>query len=169
MASESWDMVRYRNGTVAVVARSNALCRVFFSRSGKEAQQSVLLHYPHVQRLSQGLIQDGFQQLSEYFLGNRRSFELELDNGSLSPFTVAIQQALLNVPFGSVVTYGELAAIAGFPGAARAVGSAMSSNRFPIIVPCHRVVKADGSLGQYSGANGTETKLQLIEFEKSML
>lgn len=80
-------------------------------------------------------------------------------------FQFKVYLALLKVKPGKTITYSELAKKAGFPGAARAVGTALAKNPFPIVVPCHRVIKADGSLGNYS-AGGPEVKRYLIERER---
>jgi len=82
-----------------------------------------------------------------------------------SPFRQDVWQALRQVPAGSTVTYGQLAASAGRPGAARAVGSAMAGNAVPLFVPCHRVVKSDGTVGQFGF--GTPLKQSLLHRERS--
>jgi methylated-DNA-[protein]-cysteine S-methyltransferase len=90
--------------------------------------------------------------LESYFRGERLSWtlaEVPLDRLGVSGFARRVYTALLEVPAGTTVTYGELARMAGHPGAARAVGTAMAGNPVPIVVPCHRVVRADGSLGEY--------------------
>jgi methylated-DNA-[protein]-cysteine S-methyltransferase len=88
---------------------------------------------------------------------------VELDVDGCTPFQRAVIDALRAVPYGETVTYGELAALAGHPNAHRAAGSVCAGNRFPIVVPCHRVVAA-GSLGPY-GATGTEYKRRLLALE----
>ena len=89
---------------------------------------------------------------------------VRLDLAGYTPFQLKVYAALRRVPAGRTVTYGELAKRAGYPGAARAVGSAMKKNRLPIVIPCHRVVKADGLLGQYSA--GIRWKRILLEHEE---
>ena len=84
----------------------------------------------------------------------------------LTPFARDVLAALQQVPAGATVSYGELAARAGHPGAARAVGRVMAGNPLPLVVPCHRVVGANGALTGYSGAAGVATKKWLLEFEK---
>ena len=88
----------------------------------------------------------------------------KLDLTGYTPFQLKVYAALRKIPEGKVITYGELARKAGYPGAARAVGSAMKKNRLPIVIPCHRVVPADGSLGQYSC--GIRWKKFLLEWER---
>jgi len=101
-------------------------------------------------------------QLDEYFAGRRREFDLPLDLRG-TPFQVLAWQALLRIPFGATVTYGEQAAMIGRPGAARAVGSANGRNPVPIVVPCHRVLAAGSALGGYS--SGLDVKRSLLALE----
>ena len=104
------------------------------------------------------------ERLQRYFAGEDTSFEdVELDLEEWTPFQSAIAAALRAVPRGEVVTYGELAALAGAPGAARAAGSFCARNRLGLFVPCHRVVGASG-IGSY-GSYGVEYKRRLLELE----
>ncbi len=104
------------------------------------------------------------QELNEYFSGVRKKFMVKGEIKG-TPFQEKVWQTLSRVPYGSVVSYSELAFQAGYPKAARAVGTAMASNRLPILVPCHRVVSANGQLGGYGG--GVDLKKKLLELEKN--
>jgi methylated-DNA-[protein]-cysteine S-methyltransferase len=102
--------------------------------------------------------------LRAYFRGERVSFaDVEIDLSWATPFQAAVADVLRHVPYGDVVTYGELAALAGHPNAQRAAGTFCAGNRFPLVVPCHRVVAADG-LGSY-GSLGTDYKRRLLGLE----
>lgn len=105
-------------------------------------------------------------QIGEYFSGKRRQFELNLDWSGITGFSRRVLQALQQVPYGAVITYGELAERVGSPGAARAIGRVMANNRFPIVVPCHRVIARNGALTGYSGGEGIATKQWLLSHEK---
>ena len=108
------------------------------------------------------------ERLRSYFRGRRESFgDVELDLDGFTPFQRAIIETLRRVAWGEVVTYGELAALAGYPNAQRAAGSVCAHNRFPLVVPCHRVVAADG-IGRY-GLSGVEYKRRLLELEHVFL
>ncbi len=166
MADQLWDMLSLDYGTLAVVVRKGQLIRICFESSPVAAIVSIKRFHPEAEQSSQPLTREVLKQLTEYFNGQRHNFDVPLANDSMTPFTCAIQQELIKVPYGSVISYGDLAALAGFPKAARAVGGVMSSNPFPLIVPCHRVVNADGRIGHYSAANGSKTKSWLIKFER---
>jgi len=102
------------------------------------------------------------EQLGEYFAGQRREFSVPLAAAG-SEFQHRVWAALREIPYGELRTYGELAAMLGDPSMAQAVGSANGRNPISIIVPCHRVVGADGSLVGYAG--GLERKQFLLELE----
>ena len=104
------------------------------------------------------------RRIEEYFSGVRTSFEeVELEVEGWTPFQLAILRTLRNVPWGEVVSYAELARVAGYPRAQRAVGTFCARNRFGLVVPCHRVVAADG-LGSY-GSLGLPYKQRLLALE----
>jgi methylated-DNA-[protein]-cysteine S-methyltransferase len=108
------------------------------------------------------------ERMRAYFAGTPDSFaDVSIDVDDATPFQRAVVEALRRVPFGEVVTYGELAALAGYPNAQRAAGSVCAHNRWPIVVPCHRVVAA-GGIGSY-GPSGLETKRRLLELEDVFL
>ena len=104
-----------------------------------------------------------FQQLGRYLEGRRKNFDLPLDFSGATTFQRQIFERLMRIPFGRIVSYGDIADELGDPGAARAVGQAVGENPVPIIVPCHRVVRSDGKLGGYSG--GLSRKVTLLGIE----
>ncbi len=103
------------------------------------------------------------RELEEYFAGGRRDFDVPLDWQLVRGFGRRVLEATAQVPFGSVTTYTRVATEAGSPRGARAAGNALGANPIPIIVPCHRVLHADGKLGGYTG--GLERKRRLLEIE----
>lgn len=104
-------------------------------------------------------------QLDEYFEGDRRTFDLALDWRLVRGFTRAALEAVCEIPYGETAGYGEVAIAAGSPRAARAVGTACANTPFSIVVPVHRVVRADGSLGEYGGR--PEVKRWLVDHERA--
>jgi len=106
-------------------------------------------------------------QFADYFAGRRKRFTLPLDYRFATPFQRLVFEALLEVPPGQVVSYGELARRIGRPRASRGVGSALAHNPLPILVPCHRVIHRDGTLAGYSA--GVHIKEYLLTLEGVML
>ncbi len=104
------------------------------------------------------------RKFKDYFYSSGESFrELGIDLSACTVFQRRVFSALRKVPAGDTVTYGELAIRAGYPGASRAVGSAMKKNRLPVVIPCHRVLPASGGLGEYSA--GKQWKELLLAHE----
>lgn len=112
------------------------------------------------------LASDAVSALKMYFTGTAIPFDaLSLDESCVSTFNASIYRALRAVPWGTTVTYGELARSVGQPGAARAVGAAMGQNPWPVIVPCHRVLASGRKMGGFSAPGGTATKERLLALE----
>ena len=111
-------------------------------------------------------VNDAITQLDEYFNGSRRDFELPLDLQG-TEFQVAAWNALADIPFGRTASYGQQAASIGRPKAVRAIGGANGRNPVAIVLPCHRIVGADGSLTGFGG--GIEVKKWLLDHEQSIL
>ena len=108
---------------------------------------------------------ESLHQVEEYLAGKRAAFDLPIDMRFLTDFQRTVLRAVMRVPRGEVITYGALARVIGRPKAARAVGRALGSNPIPIVIPCHRVLASDGSLGGYSGRGGVRTKADLLRLE----
>jgi len=109
------------------------------------------------------IIQQTCKQLDEYFAGKRKTFELPL-NPAGTPFQQKVWSALQQIPYGKTISYAQLAQSVDNPKACRAVGSANGKNPIIIIIPCHRVINADGRLGGF--ACGLEVKKQLLDLEQ---
>ncbi len=118
---------------------------------------------PRIATRETSLLVEGRRQLTEYFSGTRREFDLPLQPKG-TPFREKVWAALRAVPYGETITYGQLAQRIGSPKAVRAVGQANHDNPIPILIPCHRVVGADGALTGYAG--GVEMKRQLLDLEQ---
>ncbi len=104
-------------------------------------------------------------KIKRYFSGGKVSFKCVLDWSFLSPFQQKVLKAAMKIPYGTVESYGSLAKKAGRPKGARAVGGALARNPFPLVVPCHRIVRGDGSLGGFSAGEGLELKKKLLKLE----
>jgi methylated-DNA-[protein]-cysteine S-methyltransferase len=109
------------------------------------------------------LLDEARREMEEYFEGHRKRFELRVDLTGVRGFFLSVLEATSRIPYGSVSTYGHVAALAGSPRAARAAGNALHDNPIPIVVPCHRVVPATGGVGQYGGQEHRKEFLLALE------
>ena len=107
-------------------------------------------------------------QLDEYFAGGRREFDLQLDMIG-NPFELRVWDALCEIPYGETISYGELAKRVGNPKASRAVGAANGQNPIPIVIPCHRVIGANGKLTGFGGGLPTKEALLALETKQFKL
>lgn len=167
--SEEFRLIPTKLGYVGIVASPRGLARVYLPQRSAAALRRIMRRELPGVRENNRLLPELADALRRYFAGERVEFDVRLDCGDAADFRADVWQACLRVGYGKTVSYGELARRAGRPGAARAVGTAMSHNPFPIVVPCHRVVKGDGSLGGYSGPKGVEFKRRLLEMEAAVV
>ena len=137
-------------GHIRITTTSSGLAELHFLGSGASAPSAPMT----------GAIAD---QLAAYFAGTLREFTLPVDLAAASDFTRRVLEATARIPYGETRTYGEIAAAIGMPGATQAVGNALGANPVPIVVPCHRVVRADGSMGWFTG--GAHIKRALLDLE----
>ena len=103
------------------------------------------------------------RELDDYFAGRRRGFDVPIDLRLAHGFRLAVLRHLSQIPYGATESYGQVAVAAGSPRAVRAVGSACATNPLPIVVPCHRVVRSDGTLGGYLGGLPAKERLLALE------
>lgn len=151
-------------GPLLVAATPAGVVRVAFGAEGHEAVLARLAAEvsPRVLR-APARLEGAARQLGEYFEGRRRGFDLPLDLRLARGFRREVLGHLLEVGYGRTASYAALAAATGSPRAVRAVGSACATNPLPLLVPCHRVVRSDGGLGQYLG--GVAAKRALLDLE----
>lgn len=142
-------------GILSLVAGPERLIRVAFG----EDQSAATLPSPK----THPVLDLAEQELAEYFSGKRKGFSLPLEFEG-TPFLTQVWSALRHIPFGQTASYKEVATTVGSPRAARAVGAANNRNPLAIVIPCHRVVGADGALVGFGG--GLEVKAQLLELER---
>lgn len=149
---------------LVVVEEGGALRRLSFARGRKRAEIEAELAGGPPLVWEDARCQPVFRQIEEYFAGQRREFELLLHVLG-TPFQLRVWHELRRIPFGHVLTYGEVAHRLGAPKAVRAVGHANGANPIAIVVPCHRVIGASGALVGYGG--GLEVKRFLLELESA--
>jgi methylated-DNA-[protein]-cysteine S-methyltransferase len=157
-----YDVTESPVGELFLAATDRGLCRISYRVEGQE-DELARLYGVRVLRVP---LDDVRRELDQYFEGQRRDFDLPLDL-RVAPFHEAVLHELARVPYGRTETYGALAAKVGRPRAARAVGTVMNRNPIPIVLPCHRIVGANGSLTGYAG--GLHVKRALLELEGAML
>jgi methylated-DNA-[protein]-cysteine S-methyltransferase len=153
-----------QKGSFEIIATDSGVAMVLFPEVPKVVVQRRMNRYGLSFGLSgkQIALRAG-NDLSGYLRGETRRFSVPVDLSFHTPFKQDIYTTLSSIPFGETITYGELAALAGHPGKARAVGRAMGDNLTPIFVPCHRVVSASGGLGGWSGPSGWKETLLKLE------
>lgn len=144
-------------GNLFLVASSKGLRGIFWNK-----QSSRIVSTPDLCVQEEKILDDASRQLREYFSGQRRNFDLPLDLEGTT-FQKKVWQQLQRIPFGKTVSYGDVAKRIKNPKAVRAVGSANGKNPACVIVPCHRVIASDGTIGGYSG--GLQVKRKLLALE----
>lgn len=151
-------------GPLLLAATARGLVRVAYEREGHERVLERLAHLvsPRVLR-APARLDVAAGEIEDYLGGRRTSFDLQLDLRLCSGFRRTVIDRLLEIGYGGTVSYAALAASAGSPRAVRAAGSACATNPLPLVVPCHRVVRSDGSVGQYIG--GPDAKRALLALE----
>jgi methylated-DNA-[protein]-cysteine S-methyltransferase len=157
-----YDVTESPVGELFLAATDRGLCRISYRVEGQD-EELARVYGVRVLRVPLDAVR---RELDEYFEGERREFDLPLDL-RVAPFHEAVLHELARVPYGRTETYGALAAKVGRPRAARAVGTVMNRNPIPIVLPCHRIVGANGSLTGYAG--GLDVKRALLELEGAML
>ena len=163
----AYDLVDSPVGTLFVAATERGLCRIAYDAAPEQELDRLARVFGVRVLRSARPIDPARRQLDEYFDGDRRRFELPVDLALQADFNRRVLRELARVPYGEVVTYGELAARAARPRAARAVGTVMNRNPLPIVLPCHRVIGANGKLVGYGG--GLERKEALLRLEGALL
>src|SRR5438067_3348525 len=157
-----YDVTESPVGELFLATTERGLCRISYRIEGQDEELARLFGV----RVLRTPLDAVRRELDEYFEGDRREFDLPLDL-RVAPFHEAVLHELARVPYGRTETYGALAAKVGRPKAARAVGTVMNRNPIPIVLPCHRIVGANGSLTGYAG--GLHVKRALLELEGAML
>ena len=151
-------------GKLLLAATERGLVRVAYEREGHDAVLALL-----AERLSPRILEaparlgEAARQVEEYFAGRRTSFDVPLDLSLSAGFRRTVLQHLSDIGYGRTESYAEVARAVGNPRAVRAVGSACATNPLPVVVPCHRVLRSDGSLGGYIG--GLDAKASLLRLE----
>jgi methylated-DNA-[protein]-cysteine S-methyltransferase len=152
-------------GTMRVSATNRGIVRMILpAEDAEEALQDL------ARKVSARILRTGTppitltrRQLDEYFDGHRHRFNVPLDWMLAQAFRLKVFEATAQIPYGQTATYRQVASAAGSPNAVRAAGSALATNPLPVLVPCHRVLRSDGTIGQYRGGSAAKTQLLTLE------
>jgi methylated-DNA-[protein]-cysteine S-methyltransferase len=152
-------------GTMRVSATNRGIVRMILpAEDAEEALQDL------ARKVSARILRTGTppitltrRQLDEYFDGHRHRFNVPLDWMLAQAFRLKVLEATAQIPYGQTATYRQVASAAGSPNAVRAAGSALATNPLPVLVPCHRVLRSDGTIGQYRGGSAAKTQLLTLE------
>lgn len=161
-----WGEMTSPLGPVFAAINQRGLCALDFGRRENE----FLARFDPLTRLEKNpnAVQRVLAQLREYFAGERSSFNLSVDISQLTAFQRSVLDVACGIAPGQVWTYQRVAQELGRPHASRPVGGALARNPIPIVIPCHRVVASDGSLGGYSGGSGLKAKRWLLRLEGAL-
>ncbi|MBC8117174.1 MAG: methylated-DNA--[protein]-cysteine S-methyltransferase [Candidatus Saccharimonas sp.] len=171
--ADSWSAFRTAIGWLGIAGRGEIVRAVFVGHPSvlsvmQAAQQWAVESSPTGSLAEADWCPALRERLQAYAKGERvdfKDFELELPDRT--PFRDKVLATTRRLGYGATTTYGDLARRVGHPGAARAVGTVMSKNRFPILIPCHRVLAAGGKLGGYTSPSGTDLKQRLLDMEQT--
>ena len=161
-----WGAMESPLGTLFVAATERGVCAVDFGRNESEFLQR-LDPLAHLEKNSPA-VKHALEQLRAYFSGTRFNFELPVDLSSLTAFQRAVLDTACRITPGQVWTYHQVAKEMGRPKSSRPVGQALAHNPIPIVIPCHRVIASDGTLGGYSGGSGLKAKRWLLRLEGAL-
>ena len=155
-------------GWFGLLGDEQGLVRTCLPVAHKEAVQNRMLSdIPNAKRSKKpfSVLQSAIE---DYYKGLRVDFcDVKVQLNGLSEFQQTVLSMLQTITYGEIISYRQLAKMAGNPKAARAIGMVMAQNPLPLIIPCHRVIKSDGSVGLFSAAGGTNTKKRMLDLEKS--
>ncbi len=154
-------------GWFGAVRSQGGVCgTALFKPSREDVLEELSLVWPGAVPVDADTLPELSRAVQRYAQGQVTSFEtIALDWRACSPFQHRVLAEVWRIPWGDVLSYAEVAQAVGKPQAARAVGQVMARNPLPLIVPCHRVIASDGSLGGFSAIGGTATKRRLLELE----
>jgi methylated-DNA-[protein]-cysteine S-methyltransferase len=151
-------------GTLLLAATPAGLVTVAYAVQDHDAVLATLAHRISPRVIHTGLgLDETARQIDGYFTGRRHSFDIPIDLQLARGFRRTVLQHLRQVGYGTTTSYAGLAAAAGHPAAVRAVGTACATNPLPIVLPCHRVIRSDGSAGRYVGGDAAKTALLALE------
>ena len=155
-------------GAFGMVARKNRLVATYLPMPKEKLRELIAKQYPQAIE-TKNILPEFSRQVLDYFSGKRVRFSVPIDLNHMPPFRAEVLRQCKKIPYGKTASYGDLAGAAGSPAACRAVGGAMAHNPLPLVVPCHRVLRSDGSIGGFSSPDGIRQKRRLLGLEGAPL
>jgi len=163
-----YDVFKTQWGWFGVLGCEAGLVRTQLADTEKDAVKNRLLQGIEGAKQNKTAFSELKTKILDYYQGKSVDFsDVRVYIATFTPFQQKVLTALRMVKYGKTVSYRQLARMAGNPKAARAIGSVMAENPLPLIIPCHRVIKADGTVGMFTATGGTKTKKRMLELEKS--
>lgn len=163
----TYTFVQTNWGAFGYVVRGKRLVATFLPQANRSARRAIEEGWPEAVETRDALPRFR-KQVTDYFAGKAVRFTVDIDLSDLPPFRQEVLKACRRIPYGKTASYADLARAAGRPQAARAVGSAMANNPIPLVIPCHRVVRSDGSFGGFSSPGGVQEKERLLRLEDAI-
>jgi methylated-DNA-[protein]-cysteine S-methyltransferase len=165
-----------RFGFFGAAIRDRTILRIVIGQPSTRSAKQVLSHaFANAHQMSfststqSAMLNKLKRALTDYALGNRVDFsKFHLDLEHLTPYQKRVAEVVRSIPYGETLSYSQVAELSGSPRAARAVGNVMAHNRFPIVIPCHRVLAASGKIGGFTAPGGSSFKQSLLELESSI-
>ncbi len=154
-------------GYFGFVARGKSLISTYLPQQAEDLGRAIRDGWPQAVEDREALPRFR-RNVVGYFEGKSAKFAVEIDLSEVPTFQRMVLEACGCIPYGKSASYADLARAVGKPGAARAVGGAMAHNPFPLVIPCHRVVRSDGSLGGFSSPRGLKEKVRLLRLENAL-
>jgi len=157
-------IIETKVGAFGLVARSQRLVATYLPMSESALRKRIRREFSDAGE-DEALLPRFASDVRDYFSGKRVRLSAKIDLDNQPPYRRAVLLACRKVPFGRTATYADLARATDNPAAARAAGSAMANNPLPLVVPCHRILRTDGTLGGFSSPTGVQQKLAMLKLE----
>ncbi len=151
-------------GAFGYVVRDGRLVATFLPSSRTTIKRAIKQQWPDAVE-TPSLLPRFRKQVNDYFAGNPSKFTVDLDISDLTPFRQSVLKQCRRIPCGKTASYADLARAVGNPRAVRAVGGAMANNPLPLVIPCHRVLRSDGTIGGFSTPQGVKQKKRMLRLE----
>jgi len=163
-----YSIVETKWGAFGMVVRNDRLLATYLPMPEPGLRKMIRKRFPDAAE-AKNLLPSFRKQVVDYFNGKRVRFSVRIDLDDVSPFRAEVLRQCKKIPYGKTASYGDLAGAAGNAAAVRAAGGAMAHNPLPLVIPCHRVLRGDGTIGGFSSVEGVRQKRRLLALEGARL